>query len=97
MLIVDQITKRYGSTVAVDRASFTAAPGRILGLLGPNGAGKTTTIRMIAAILLPDEGRILFDGRPVGPWSQALMGYLPEERGSIASSRWKNSLCTSAA
>ena len=81
MLVVDQVTKRYGSTVAVDRASFTAAPGRILGLLGPNGAGKTTTIRMIAAILLPDEGRILFDGRPVGPWSQALMGYLPEERG----------------
>lgn len=81
MLVVDQVTKRYGTTVAVHRASFTAAPGRILGLLGPNGAGKTTTIRMIAAIFLPDEGRILLEGRPVGPWSQALMGYLPEERG----------------
>ncbi len=81
MLVVDQVTKRYGATVAVDQASFTATPGRILGLLGPNGAGKTTTIRMIAAILLPDKGRILFEGRPVGPWSQALMGYLPEERG----------------
>lgn len=81
MLVVDQVTKRYGTTVAVDQASFTAAPGRILGLLGPNGAGKTTIIRMIAAILLPDEGRILFDGRPVGLWSQGIMGYLPEERG----------------
>ncbi len=81
MLVVDHVTKRYGATVAVQQVSFTAQPGRILGLLGPNGAGKTTTLRMIAAILLPNEGRILFEGRPVGAWSQALMGYLPEERG----------------
>ena len=81
VLSVDQVTKRYGDFVAVDRVSFEAQPGRILGLLGPNGAGKTSTIRMIAYITIPDEGAIRFDGRLVGPQSQEQMGYLPEERG----------------
>jgi len=80
-LEVDSVTKRYGTTVAVDAISFGASPGRILGLLGPNGAGKTSTIRMITYITGPDEGTIRYDGRPVGPWSQQRMGYLPEERG----------------
>ena len=81
LLSVEHVTKRYGRTTAVDGVSFEAQPGRILGLLGPNGAGKTSTIRMITYITIPDEGRVLFDGRPVGPWSQEQMGYLPEERG----------------
>lgn len=81
MLSLENVTKRYGDLVAVNRVSFTARPGRILGLLGPNGAGKTSTIRMIAYITVPDEGRVLLDGKPVGPWSQERMGYLPEERG----------------
>jgi len=80
-LEVDSVTKRYGTTIAVDTISFGASPGRILGLLGPNGAGKTSTIRMITYITGPDEGTIRCDGRPVGPWSQQRMGYLPEERG----------------
>ena len=81
LLSIDNVTKRYGKFVAVDHVSFEAQPGRILGLLGPNGAGKTSTIRMITYITIPDEGQILFDGKPVGPWSQEQMGYLPEERG----------------
>ena len=81
LLTIDNVTKRYGDFTAVDRVSFEAQPGRILGLLGPNGAGKTSTIRMIAYITAPDEGRVLFDGRAVGPQSQEQMGYLPEERG----------------
>ena len=81
LLEVDHVTKRYGSTVAVDDATFDAQPGRILGLLGPNGAGKTSTIRMITYIMAPDEGTIRYDGQPVGAWSQQRMGYLPEERG----------------
>lgn len=80
-LEVSNVTKRYGSTTAVESVSFTAEPGRILGLLGPNGAGKTSTIRMITYITLPDEGQIRYDGREVGAWSQQRMGYLPEERG----------------
>ena len=80
-LAVENVTKRYGDTVAVDDVSFEATPGRILGLLGPNGAGKTSTIRMITYIMAPDAGTVRFDGRAVGPWSQQRMGYLPEERG----------------
>ncbi|MBO6574745.1 MAG: ATP-binding cassette domain-containing protein [Rhodothermales bacterium] len=81
LLHVDEVTKRYDKVLAVDRVSFKAQPGRILGILGPNGAGKTSTIRMITYITIPDSGRITLDGKPVGPWSQRRMGYLPEERG----------------
>lgn len=80
-LSLNNVTKRYGSLVAVDAATFEAGEGRILGLLGPNGAGKTSTIRMITDILRPDEGEIRLDGKAVGAWSRERMGYLPEERG----------------
>jgi len=80
-LQVQGVTKQYDKVLAVNNVSFEAQPGRILGLLGPNGAGKTTTIRMITYITIPDEGRILFGNERVGPKSQEIMGYLPEERG----------------
>lgn len=80
-LRLDNVTKRYGQTLAVDRVSFTAEPGRLFGLLGPNGAGKTSTIRMIAHITAPDSGTITLGGEPVSPATQRRMGYLPEERG----------------
>ena len=80
-LHVDSVVKRYGDFLAVDHISFEAQPGRILGVLGPNGAGKSSTIRMVTHITLPDEGCITFGGQEVGPWSQEIMGYLPEERG----------------
>lgn len=81
VLTVDEVTKQFDKVLAVDKASFSAEPGRILGLLGPNGAGKTTTIRMITYITVPDSGEIRFGDKKVGPWSQERMGYLPEERG----------------
>lgn len=81
MLCLENVTKRYGDTVAVDGVSFTAEPGRLVGLLGPNGAGKTSTIRMVTAITTPDTGRITLGGETVGPATQRRMGYLPEERG----------------
>ena len=80
-LRLENVTKRYGRTTAVDAVSFTAEPGRLFGLLGPNGAGKSSTIRMITFITTPDEGAVTLGGEPVGPGSQARMGYLPEERG----------------
>ena len=80
-LEVQNVTKRYDKTYAVRGVSFEAQPGRILGLLGPNGAGKTSIIRMITYITGPDSGAVLLDGKPVGPWSQEQLGYLPEERG----------------
>ena len=80
-LQVLEIKKRYGSVQAVDGISLTASPGKIYGLLEPNGAGKTTTIRMIMNIIAPDEGQILFDGKPIRPGDKNRIGYLPEERG----------------
>ena len=80
-LVVDRVTKRYGSFVAVDGVSFAVEPGRIFGLLGPNGAGKTSTIRMITYITAPDEGEVRFGEEAVSQRTQQVMGYLPEERG----------------
>ncbi|HKJ85934.1 MAG TPA: ATP-binding cassette domain-containing protein [Spirochaetia bacterium] len=81
MLEVDQITKRYGETLAVDGLSFRTSPGEIFGLLGPNGAGKSTTIRMIMNIIAPDSGAITFAGSPLTESDKNRIGYLPEERG----------------
>jgi ABC-2 type transport system ATP-binding protein len=55
---VQNLTKRYAGTLAVDDISFTLAPGRVVGLLGGNGAGKTTTISMLLGLLVPTSGRI---------------------------------------
>ena len=87
VLTVDNVTKRYDAVTAVDGVTLEARPGRILGLLGPNGAGKTSTIRMITYITMPDEGEVRLDDRAVGPWSQSLIGYLPEERGLYSKMR----------
>jgi len=69
---------------AVDGVGFTAADGRITGLLGPNGAGKTTTLRMVAALLKPDAGRIAVDGIDVAQQparALARLGVLSDSRG----------------
>jgi ABC-2 type transport system ATP-binding protein len=64
LIEVTNITKRYGSTVAVDGLTFTVAPGVVTGFLGPNGAGKSTTMRLILGLDAPDAGQILVNGRP---------------------------------
>jgi sodium transport system ATP-binding protein len=61
MITVDSIRKRFGTVTAVDGVSFEAHDGAITGLLGPNGAGKTTTLRMLYAVMTPDEGNISVD------------------------------------
>jgi ABC-2 type transport system ATP-binding protein len=63
VLEVKHLTKRFGSTVAVEGLTFAASPGRILGFLGPNGAGKTTTLRTLLGLTLPTEGTATVDGR----------------------------------
>jgi ABC-2 type transport system ATP-binding protein len=62
MLHVQNLTKRFGSTLAVDNLTFTVGPGEIIGLLGPNGAGKTTTVRCVSSLLQPTEGQIYLKG-----------------------------------
>ena len=64
MIEVQQLTKRYGTTLAVDDLTFTVRPGHVTGFLGPNGAGKSTTMRMILGLDHPTSGRALVAGRP---------------------------------
>src|SRR4249919_2116633 len=61
---IHDLTKRYGSTLAVEALSFRVAEGRIVGFLGPNGAGKTTTLRSLLGLIKPTSGRTLIEGRP---------------------------------
>lgn len=82
LLELYHLKKYFASQKAVDDISFSIEKGSIFGLLGPNGAGKTTLIRMITGIFYPDEGKIIFNGRPFDPVSDiAYIGYMPEERG----------------
>jgi ABC-2 type transport system ATP-binding protein len=63
MIEVNEVTKRYGETLAVDHLSFSVKPGIVTGFLGPNGAGKTTTMRMILGLDRPTSGTVTVDGR----------------------------------
>ena len=60
-LRLENVTKRFGSRVVVDRVSLDISNGEIVALLGPSGCGKTTLLRLIAGLERPDEGRILLD------------------------------------
>ncbi len=81
ILQIESVTKRYSAHTALDNVSLAVPRGSIYGLMGPNGAGKTTLIRVITRITLPDEGRVVFDGRPITDQDIYHIGYLPEERG----------------
>ncbi len=63
MIHVRGLTKKFGSTLAVDNLSFDVRPGIVTGFLGPNGAGKSTTMRMMLGLDIPDSGSALIDGR----------------------------------
>ena len=75
------VSKRYGTHIALDGVSLEVPQGSIFGLLGPNGAGKTTLIRMVAGITGPDQGSISFFGEAMSSEHISSLGYLPEERG----------------
>lgn len=64
MITLDRLTKRYGTTPAVDDLTLEIRPGRVTGFLGPNGAGKSTTMRMILGLASPTSGTALIDDRP---------------------------------
>jgi ABC-2 type transport system ATP-binding protein len=81
MLEIIDLVKHYGPVTALDGASFTAAPGRIVGFLGPNGAGKTTTMRCVFGLARPDRGEVHWNGKPVDREARLRFGYMPEQRG----------------
>jgi ABC-2 type transport system ATP-binding protein len=82
MLELQGISKKFSAITVVNDVSFSVAPGEVLGYLGPNGAGKTTTIKMLAGLLEPTRGRILFHGLDVRSDIHAYkkrLGYVPEQ------------------
>ncbi len=82
MLEIQDLSKKFGHRVAVDRVTFKIDYGDIVGYLGPNGAGKSTTVKMLVGMLKPSAGRILIDGRPIETdlvAYKARVGYVPEE------------------
>lgn len=81
MIKVKNLTKIYGSNVAVNDISFTVEKGKIYGFLGPNGAGKSTTMNIVTGCLAATEGTVLIDGHDIyeEPMkAKQLIGYLPE-------------------
>jgi ABC-2 type transport system ATP-binding protein len=81
VLELADLTRRYGSNLALDHLSFRVAPGDVVGFLGPNGAGKTTAMRAILGIVRPDSGSVRWNGELVDLDARRRFGYIPEERG----------------
>ena len=82
MIEIQDLTKRYGPAVAVNRLSFTVRPGTVTGFLGPNGSGKSTTLRMIIGLDFPDSGQARIGGRAYRElrWPLREVGALLEAR-----------------
>ena len=81
-VVVENLTKRFGAFVAVDRISFTARRGEIFGFLGPNGAGKSTTIRVLCGLLQPTAGYVSVAGIDVAAHPEEVrqrIGYMSQK------------------
>ena len=78
---VKNVTKKYGSTIAVDNISFDVKDGEVVGFLGPNGAGKSTTMNMITGFIEPSAGQIIINGNDISKKPRKAkkdIGYMPE-------------------
>jgi ABC-2 type transport system ATP-binding protein len=81
LLQVNEISKTFGYHLAVDKISFSADRGEVVGFLGPNGAGKSTTMKIITGFLPPTSGDVIIAGLNIGHFPMAIkeiLGYLPE-------------------
>jgi len=81
VLQLRNVTKKFGSHIAVNNLNLDIPEQELFGFLGGNGAGKTTTFRMILGLLDKTAGTITWEGEPVSYAKSHLIGYLPEERG----------------
>lgn len=82
MLALQNVSKRFPGALAVHAVSFSARAGEITGYLGPNGSGKSTTMRMVAGLIEPTGGQIMFGGRSIRDdviAHKSRTGYVPEE------------------
>ncbi|MCL1884483.1 MAG: ABC transporter ATP-binding protein [Defluviitaleaceae bacterium] len=83
MLIVDNVTKKFGNFTALQDVSLEFSNG-VYGLLAPNGAGKTTLIKMLTTLIFPTKGQILYDGVEISKLDESyrdILGYLPQDFG----------------
>ncbi len=69
LLEVRHVSRSFRTTLAVDDVSFEVQPGELLGLIGPNGAGKSTLFNLVAGVIAPSSGQIIFDGKPIQGWN----------------------------
>lgn len=86
-IVVDSVSRSFGSVHAVRDVSFEAKPGTVTGLIGPNGSGKTTLMLMLASLLKPDGGSIRIAGNDPAEDPQAVrstLGWMPDVLGSWA-------------
>lgn len=79
MILMNNVTKRFASRIAVDNVSLTVAPGKIFGLVGPDGAGKTTVIRILTGILRSDAGSVHILGSNDIEAVKSEIGYVPQK------------------
>nr|WP_274622230.1 ATP-binding cassette domain-containing protein [Myxococcus fulvus] len=70
---MQQVSKRFGDTHALDAVTLTLQPGRTTALLGPSGCGKSTLVRLLNGLLRPDRGQVLYGGQPLPTDEQALL------------------------
>src|SRR5256886_12801288 len=82
MIELTDVTKRYGTKLAVDRLTLRVEQGELFAFLGPNGAGKTTTIKMLCGLLFPTAGTVKVGGFDLvthGDQARALISYVPDQ------------------
>ena len=92
MLEIKNISKSYGTHLAVDQLSFEVKKGEIFGLLGENGAGKTTTFRIIMGLLEPNSGTVTLDGKKIDYSVTDTIGFVTEERSLLTKLTVKDQL-----
>jgi len=81
MIELNDVSKKYGSKLAVDRLTLTIPPGELFAFLGPNGAGKTTTIKMLCGLLFPTSGSVRVGGFELanrGDEARKLIAFVPD-------------------
>jgi len=82
VIVVENLTRKFGNFVAVDHINFEVQPGEVIGYLGPNGSGKTTTIRMLLGLLKPSDGKATVLGYDVFKQSEEIrmrVGYMSQK------------------
>ena len=78
IITIDNLTKKYKDTLAIDDLSLEIEKGKVVGLLGPNGSGKSTLLKLIVGLLKKDSGKILIDGKSPGIETKSMISYLPD-------------------